>query len=155
MASSGYINTPPLTDRDFEIAKGMLLLSGITSNIRDPALGVTLSPPRPDDYSFETKGPGIIAGLSLSIAIITLVTGLRLCLRLFHPRLKWGLDDSLMVAGWFMALVYPAVQIAMVVYGGAGKHIYDVSYGEYYIYKWVGMVQSPGRLGVLTAWRDG
>lgn len=141
MASSGYINTPALTERDFEIAKGMLLLSGITSDVRDPALGVALSPQRPDDYSFETKGPGIIAGLSLSIAIITVVTGLRLYLRLFHPVLKWGLDDSLMVAGLFMALVYPAVQIAMVVYGGAGKHIYDVSYSEYYNYKWVSTVQ--------------
>lgn len=35
------------------------------------------------------------------------------------------------------AVAYPALQIAMVKYGGAGKHIYDVSYKEYYRYKWV------------------
>ena len=36
-----------------------------------------------------------------------------------------------------MAVAYPAIQIAMVQYGGAGKHIYDITYEEYYHYKWV------------------
>lgn len=137
MASSGYINTPPSTARDLEIVKGILLTSGITPDVRDPALGVKLRPSRPDDYVFETKGPVIIVGLSVCIAIITVVTGTRLYLRRFAPRLKWGLDDSLMVPGMLMAIAYPALQMAMVLGGGAGKHIYDVSYSEYYVYKWV------------------
>jgi hypothetical protein len=124
-SSTGYINTPPATDRDLEIAKGMLLFSGITSDVRDPSLGVLLSPLRPSNYVYETKGPGIIAGLSICAVIIALVTGLRLYLRLFTSKLKWGLDDSLMVPGMLMAIAYPAIQMTMVMYGGAGKHIFD------------------------------
>lgn len=37
-----------------------------------------------------------------------------------------------------MAVAYPALQIAMVQYGGAGKHMFDVTYIEYYYYHWVG-----------------
>ena len=99
MVDSAYLNTPPANHRDYMIAKGMLLNSGITSDIRDPSLGVKLSPSRPDNYNFETRGPGIIAGLSICIAIMTVITILRLGLRFWIPRLKWGLDDTLMVPG--------------------------------------------------------
>ena len=81
------------------IAKGMLLNAGITSDIRDPSKGVKLSPTRPEDYTFETKGPGIIAGLSVCIAAMTVITCVRLGLRYFVPRLKWGLDDTLIIPG--------------------------------------------------------
>ena len=99
MVESARLNTPPANHRDYMIAKGMLLNSGITSDIRDPSLGVKLSPSRTDNYNFETRGPGIIAGLSICIAIMTLITLLRLGLRFWIPRLKWGLDDTLMVPG--------------------------------------------------------
>lgn len=153
MSPSAFINTPPANHRDYMIAKGMLLNAGITSDIRDPSKGVKLSPTRPEDYSFETKGPGIIAGLSICIFVMTAVTCLRLWLRFFVPRLKWGLDDTLIIPGLvrilkplssiltnftkLMAIAYPSLQIAMVVHGGAGKHIFDVTYEEYYHYKWL------------------
>ncbi len=122
------------------IAKGMLLNAGITSDIRDPSKGVKLSPLRPDHYSFETKGPGIVAGLSVCIAAMTIITCVRLSLRWFVPRLKWGLDDTLIIPSMLMAVAYPALQIAMIQYGGAGKHIFDVTYEEYYHYKWLANV---------------
>lgn len=139
MSATGYINEAPSTARDLEIVKGMLLSSGITPDIRNPALGVSLSPsrPGPDDYVFQTKGPMILAWLATSMSIMILVTGARLYLRYFVPRLKWGLDDWLMIPALCLAVAYPALQMAMVIYGGAGKHIYDVSYAEYYMYTWV------------------
>lgn len=133
--SAGYINTPPATPRDLAIVKGMLLLSGNTQ--RDPHLGVSIPPARPTPYVFETKRPTIIAWLAVSITIMLLVTTTRLYLRWSVPRLVWGLDDWLMLPALGLALAYPSLQIAMVVYGGAGKHVYDVSYGEYYNYQWV------------------
>lgn len=136
-SSTGYINTPPATDLDRRIVKGMLLYAGLNASDAAVDAGVRMTPTRPDGYVFETKAPGIVAGLAVSILIISAVTILRLCLRRFASALKWGLDDSLMVPGLIMAVAYPALQIAMVVYGGAGKHIYDVSYVEYYHYKWV------------------
>jgi hypothetical protein len=36
-------------------------------------------------------------------------------------------------------MAYPALQIAMVQYGGAGKHFYDITYQEYLHYKYVSM----------------
>lgn len=119
------------------IAKGMLLNSVITSDTRDPNKGIKLSSLRPDDYSSETKGTGTIAGLSVCIAAMTFITCVRLGLRCFVPRLKWGLDDTLIIPGMLMAVAYPALQIAMVRYGGAGKHIFDVTYEESYHYKWL------------------
>lgn len=141
VATSGYINTPPATELDRRIVKGMLLYAGLNASEAAVDKGVHLTPARPDDYVFETRAPGIVAALSVSIIVISVVTGLRLCLRRFAPSLKWGLDDSLMVPGLLMAIAYPALQIAMVVYGGAGKHIFDVTYTEYYYYKWVSWIQ--------------
>lgn len=138
-ATSGYINTPPATDLDRSIVKGLLLYSGLDATEAAIDKGVRLAPERPDDYVFETRAPAIVAGLSASIVVISVVTGMRLCLRRFAPSLRWGLDDSLMVPGLLMAIAYPALQIAMVVCGGAGKHIYDVSYIEFYYYKWVSL----------------
>lgn len=37
-----------------------------------------------------------------------------------------------------MAILYPALQIAMVTHGGGGKHTWDVTYAEYYIFNKVG-----------------
>lgn len=134
---SAYINTPPANELDERIAAGMLLLVGITPDIRDPKEGVTLPPFRPNDYVFETKGPGIIAGLSVCIAIVTVVTMTRLGLRLFVPRLVFGADDWLVIAALVLAVAYPSLQIAMITSGGAGKHMFDVTYQEYHRYKWV------------------
>jgi hypothetical protein len=33
-----------------------------------------------------------------------------------------------------MAILYPILQIAMVVHGGGGKHTWDVTYAEYYLF---------------------
>lgn len=97
MATEGYINTPPADEMDYLIAKGMLVFAGLTK--LDPAKGVHLKPTRPEDYVFETKGPGIIVGLSVCIAGMVLITGLRLYLRCFCRQLKWGWDDVLMIPG--------------------------------------------------------
>lgn len=140
---AGYINTPPATALDRRIVKGILLYSGLNASEEAINKGVHLTPTRPEGYVFETRGPGIIAGLSVSIVVITVVTGLRLCLRGLSPSLRWGIDDSLMCGALLMAIAYPALQIAMVVFGGAGKHIYDVTYVNYYYYKWVSL---PGTL---------
>lgn len=97
MAKSAYFDTPPASDRDYMIAKSILLSVGLTD--LDPANGVKLPPAKPENYHFETKGPGIIAGLSVCIAVIASVTLLRLYLRAAVKKLRWGLDDWLMVPG--------------------------------------------------------
>ena len=134
---SAYFNTPPNTPRDEQIAAGLLLLTGLTPDIKDPKNGVTIPPFKPDNYVFETKGPGIIAGLAVSMVIITAATFARLAIRVFVRECRFGLDDWLIIPAYLLAMAYPALQICMVIYGGAGKHFYDVTYEEYYYYKFV------------------
>jgi hypothetical protein len=135
---SAYFNTPPANELDERIAAGLLLLTGLTPNIKDPKNGVTIPPFRPTEgYVFETKGPAVIAALSVCMAIVTVVTFARLSIRLFVRECRFGLDDWLMIPAYLLAMAYPALQIAMVQYGGAGKHFYDITYQEYYHYKFV------------------
>lgn len=135
---SAYFNTPPANELDERIAAGLLLLTGLTPNIKDPKNGVTIPPFRPkENYHLETKGPGVIAALSVCMVILTLATFLRLGIRLFVHGVRFGADDWLIIPAYLLSMAYPALQIAMVQYGGAGKHFYDITYQEYYFYKLV------------------
>lgn len=99
MSTSALVGSPPATDRDYWIAKYMIRTLGIENG--DPTQGFKVSPPRPpaDEYHYETRAPGLIAGLSISILVMASITGLRLYLRFFTPRLKSGLDDWLIIPG--------------------------------------------------------
>ena len=156
MTGSALFGQPPNTESDYWIVRSILHSAGL--NNVDPERGAKIPPPRPSpaQYHFETKGPGIIAGMSVSIVIMVAITGSRLLLRLFKTGLRWGSDDWLIIPGvvrysilsWMivadrtpsrqaLAIAWPALQIAMVQYGGAGKHLYDVTYHEFYMFKWV------------------
>ncbi|KAE9990508.1 hypothetical protein EG327_001307 [Venturia inaequalis] len=140
MPKSALIGYPPATDHDYWIAKYMIRTLGIENG--DPSQGFKVSPPRPPagEYQFETRGPGLIAGLSICLVVMAGITGLRLYLRFFTPRLKSGLDDWLIIPGVILALAYPALQLAMVTYGGSGKHIYDCTYEEQYVFKYLAAI---------------
>ena len=133
MGYSADINTPPANYHDAQIVKGMLLLAGIIPNASQVAQGVIIPPFRPPNYHFETKGTRIIAGLSVCIVIIVVVTLTRLYLRLFVRSLKFGADDYLMIPALILAVAYPSLQIAMVTKGGAGKHMFDIVSDSTYI----------------------
>jgi hypothetical protein len=133
---SAYFNTPPATELDEQIVAGLLLLTGLTPNIKDPKNGVTIPPLRPtENYRFETKGPAVIIALSVCMVVLTLITFLRLGIRLFVHEVRFGADDWLIIPAYLLSMAYPALQIAMVQYGGAGKHFYDITYEEYFYYK--------------------
>lgn len=135
---SAYFNTPPANELDERICAGLLLLTGLTPNIKDPKDGVTIPPFRPtENYHFETKGPAIIAALSVCIVLLTIIAFLRLGIRLFVHAVRFGADDWLVIPAYLLSIAYPALQIAMVKHGGAGKHFYDITYQEYRHYKYV------------------
>ena len=140
MGHSAYLSTPPANDLDRKIVKGMYLSFGMVPNGTMLAEGVIIPPFRPNNYHFETRAPGIIAGLSVCIAIIITVTLTRLYLRFFVRSLRFGPDDYIMIPAFFLAVAYPSLQIAMIKYGGAGKHMFDITYQEYNTYK---VVRSP------------
>jgi hypothetical protein len=140
---SAYFNTPPANEFDERIAAGLLLLTGFTPNVKDPKHGVTIPPFRPTgNYHFETRGPVVILALSVCMVVLTLLTFLRLGIRLFVRDVRFGADDWLIIPAYLLSMAYPALQIAMVRYGGAGKHFYDITYQEYYYYKLVSQAYS-------------
>ncbi|KAI8935062.1 hypothetical protein NX059_007660 [Plenodomus lindquistii] len=136
--ASAYFNTLPANELDERIAAGLLLLTGLTPDSKDPKDGVTIPPFRPtEDYEFESRGPAVIIALSVCMIVLTLVAFLRLGIRLFVHGVRFGGDDWFIIPAYLLSMAYPALQIAMVQYGGAGKHFYDITYQEYLYYKHV------------------
>ncbi|KKY13323.1 putative integral membrane protein [Diplodia seriata] len=117
-SGSALIGSPPATENDFWIVKGMLRAVHLDGKL-DAEKGYSLLPKRPDDYQYEEKRAAIIAGMSVCIFVMVSVTVARLAI---------------------MAIAYPAIQIAMVVHGGGGKHSWDVTYAEYNDFNWLGVV---------------
>ena len=72
----------------------------------------------------------MIAWLSVAMALVVIITGARLGLRFFRKDLKLGYDDWVIVPAALAVVAYMAIAISMVLYGGAGKHIYDMTYQE-------------------------
>lgn len=99
MTRSALVGMPPATDHDYWIA--MYMINSFGLHQKNASQGFAVFPPRPvpSKYHFETKRPGIIAGLSVCIFIMVSITGVRLYARLFTKRLKAGLDDGLIVPG--------------------------------------------------------
>lgn len=99
MAGSAFVGQPTNTEEDYWIARAILLALGMVKLDAHKGVGIILHRPPPGQYHFETRGPGIIAGASVSIAIMIAITGTRLGLRYFKKRLIWGWDDWLIIPG--------------------------------------------------------
>lgn len=170
MHYSALLGQPPATPDDYWIARSLLLSAGLT-NV-DPSQGakIRLSRPPPHQYRFETRAPSIIAGSAVSIVIMVVITVTRLLIRCFDGGVQFGADDWLIIPGvvcilavffstlnaldWLightcpqtLAVVWPCLNIAIAHYGGAGKHIYDVTYHEIYMFNWVLPSSMTGQL---------
>ena len=87
----------------------------------------------------------MIASTSVAMALVIIITGARLYLRYFRKELKVGIDDFVIVPAALATVAYMALAIGLVVYGGVGKHIYDMTYEEI---NWFYEVRSPrGKVG--------
>ncbi|KAI9801984.1 MAG: hypothetical protein M1825_003040 [Sarcosagium campestre] len=84
----------------------------------------------PDGYVYETRGPGLIAGLSVAIFLILLITGTRVGLRGYQKHMKLGLDDVVIIPAALVIIAYLLTIISRVPDGGAGRHTWDVRYEE-------------------------
>lgn len=90
----------------------------------DPMLGAFVPPARPiEGYVFETRGPRILASMSIALATMVIITGLRLGVRIFRRGLMVGMDDFFIIPGVMLAICWPTLQMCAVIYGGAGKHV--------------------------------
>ena len=128
MTGSALLGTPPANEVDFDIVKGILALFGMPG---DPSKGVVIPPSAPPNRDYANKGPGVVVGVSIAILSIIVVTGGRLFARYTHLSSRLGWDDALIVVAAAFAIAWLSVVIAMVIQGGSGQHIYNITYHEY------------------------
>ena len=128
MTESALLGTPPANDVDFDIVKGLLDLFDMPG---DPSNGVVIPPSAPPNRDYANKGPGVVGGVSIAILSITIVTGGRLFARYTHLSSRLGWDDAFIVVAAAFAIAWLSVVIAMVIQGGSGQHIYNITYHEY------------------------
>ena len=128
MTTSALLGTPPANEDDFNIVKGILDLFGIPG---DPSEGVVIPPSAPLNRNHANKGPRVIAGVSIAILTIIVVTGGRLFARYGHLSSRLGWDDALIMVAAAFAIAWHGVVVAMVTQGGSGQHIYNITYHEY------------------------
>ncbi|KAI4213158.1 MAG: hypothetical protein LQ349_009295 [Xanthoria aureola] len=93
----------------------------------DPWKGVPMPPrrPPPELYRFESRAPSLVTAYAISMTLMITITLTRLGLRAFT-----------------LALTWPALGLACVTYGGDGKHMYDVIYQQYRVFKYIGSIRS-------------
>lgn len=96
MINSALWGEPPNSERDYQIIRGLFFFYKIPLST-DPGLGFPTHLHAPPDYHFETRGPGVIAGLVVAIVLSFLITGTRLLLRSCRKDLRWGLDDWVII----------------------------------------------------------
>ncbi|ETS87175.1 hypothetical protein PFICI_01003 [Pestalotiopsis fici W106-1] len=137
-STSAFIGQPPNTERDWYIVRGFLRGYGMYTV--DPGLGYTLAAQKPyDGYTYAPRTPGIIVGLSIVIVAIVTATGTRLALRAAMSQMRFGADDWATIAAAAMGITYTACQLCMATHGG-GKHIWDVTYEEYNVFYYYGVI---------------
>ena len=130
MPRTPLFGQPPATQNDSFIIRGFARSAGIPDAAFDPSHGFPSPVQRPPNAHYESRGPSIIASTSVAMVLVILITGARLWLRCFRRDLKVGYDDWAIVPAMLATITYMAMAIGMVVYGGAGRHVYDLTYEE-------------------------
>ena len=130
MSPSALFGQPPASDDDYYVIKGFLRQFGLPDNLIHPEMGIMFPIKAPGPGPYSSNSAGIIAGSSIAIALITFITGTRLYLRIFRRDLKVGLDDVFIGIAALGAVTWLALTICIATIGGAGKHIYAVTYHE-------------------------
>ncbi|KAK8140407.1 hypothetical protein PG984_000473 [Apiospora sp. TS-2023a] len=135
---SAFVGQPPNTERDYYIVRGFLRVARL--NNADPAMGYVRAakPPYPG-YEYTSKQPGIIAGLIIIIAAISVVTVSRLALRISMTQLRFGADDWASIVAAAFGLTYTICQLQMALRGG-GNHIWDATYEDYNTFVYYGTI---------------
>ncbi|KAI9752735.1 MAG: hypothetical protein M1815_000302 [Lichina confinis] len=128
MSGSALSGQPPRTDDDWLWLKTLMALGGKPDT--DVSKGFPLGPPVPEARRDESRAPGILAGISVAIAVITIATWTRLAGRIFHPKLRFGWDDVAIIFAYLVVLAQLISSIVAVKRGCLGRHALTCTYEE-------------------------
>ena len=129
MSGSALVGNPPANQNDYDIIRGFYL--GYNLPATNYTEGIPLLRAPPGAPHGQNQGPGIICSYSVLIFLLVAITSARLALRYFNKALRWGPDDYAIIIGASGAVTWLAIAIAQVVVGGAGQHIYDITYVQF------------------------
>ncbi|KAG8668170.1 hypothetical protein FPOAC1_007546 [Fusarium poae] len=132
MSTSAFVGSPPATEDDLHIVKGVLRMYGLENF--NASLGLTFSIQKPENPPVETKVPEILAGMVIVIVAIVVPTVARILIRSRGARTQFGADDWAIICAASLAVVYPILCIVMLFQTGAGRHTYESTYEEYNLY---------------------
>ncbi|KAL9040874.1 MAG: hypothetical protein Q9180_001642 [Flavoplaca navasiana] len=113
----------------------------------DPVDGLPFEPFPP--FSRETRSGSIIAATTICIFLIVSITATRLVARKTIKTSSLGWDDALISAAALAGVAFFSIIGAMVSYGGAGRHLFSITYKQYYWLTRLGTI--GGMVHYLTA----
>ncbi|KAF6806813.1 integral membrane protein [Colletotrichum musicola] len=131
---SAKIGKPPSNIRDYNIIRGIYRQYGLTT--LDPSLGYVFAAKEPANAVHESKQAAIIAGMVIVMLAIIVPTTARLVVKSRGAQTKFGWDDWVIVAASILAVVYPILQIVVVIDAGAGLHTWERTYDDYQFYSY-------------------
>ncbi|KAI9147270.1 integral membrane protein [Paramyrothecium foliicola] len=123
---SAIVGTPPNTDRDLRIVRGLYWRFGFTDV--DPRLGYVLAAREPDVPTTSSRQPGVIGGMVVVVLAIVVPTVARLIVRGRNKNLRFGLDDWAIIVAAIVAAQYPILQLVAAVKGKGGRHVWEATY---------------------------
>ncbi|KAL6722048.1 hypothetical protein ACLMJK_001153 [Lecanora helva] len=134
---SALFGEPPNNQDDWYVIRGYGRLANVPDDMYDPSKGLPFPFQRPPNVHYKSRGPGMEAGAAVAIAMVILLTGTRLCLRIFRKDLKFGLDhfddsDVAIIPAALATIAWLSTVVAQAAAGGVGKHVYDQTYQEIY-----------------------
>ena len=128
MSSSAFVGQQPASNDDQLIIRGYARTLGIRDDMMEFSQAF---PPFVNRQPSSTSyGLSNIASMAVAIALVVLITGTRLCLRIFRKNLSVGCDDCVIIPAVIGAVAWFGMMIVVAVVGGAGKHVKDVTYSE-------------------------
>ncbi|KAL2039382.1 hypothetical protein N7G274_008050 [Stereocaulon virgatum] len=126
-APSALFGKPANNVNDWYVAREFARIVGIPDHAFNPSKGFPYHVPSVQP-SYQSKGPRIVASACVAILLILFITVSRLSLRYFRKDLKFGYDDLFIVPAVIGVVSWFCIVIWMVIKGGAGQHIYDITY---------------------------
>ncbi|KAL2036498.1 hypothetical protein N7G274_010764 [Stereocaulon virgatum] len=141
MTGSALLGHPPNNEDDSLIVLGFYRAVKIPEAAwnKTSVIPVKTLPGAPHD----TRQNEVIVSMAVAITLVVMITGTRLSLRLFMKDLHWGLDDWTIILAMLSVVAFFALALAAAVNGGAGDHVYDLTYAEFNTYlslMWAGQI---------------
>ena len=117
---------PPANERDRLIIKGFLRGQGFPPNVTG-ARGIRIGPV-PNPKLTDSTSSTIVASSSVCIAVVLIITGIRIAGKFSSKKSRLGWDDWFMILATLSFCAYAGLWIAQAYPGGIGQHRYNIRY---------------------------